>query len=778
MPVSKYLKLIIGDKEVQITNPEELPVSIDYALEDPKNFQDKKSAEVLSIRVPATLMNDAAANTFRNPDIVDATVDQIFRSNQPFTIDENGVEIMKGKAFLNDADHDTKPIDYEYDLYGDNADWKIDLEEATLYDFLQHLQFIFSKQQMINSWQFDGMNEALPYVFAPVKYRAPFGGYTNSDTGERVADNAKTEPYYLRPSISKYWILYWAFKSVGYRIQSTFLSLPYFRRQVMPWTWGNFLSSEGTKFDQHRFRAKTEGGPFNINNTSTGGYILWDLKVSNDYKDGMYDNNNDYEYLAGEKMPEWTYNTPDYGPLDATFSCTLNYTAYAGNNCDIRVQLHWYKNGVNIQIDQMVDISAPGVQVAALRAADNITAFCTTSVSQGDIITARFYVDVFSSKINSGVWIEATVDQLQIDYFRIPLGGNIDFSNYTGFKKYKFLDYLRGILDEFNLSINTDPINKAVLIEPTHAYSVTADLNQKLQGYFVDDHLDWNDKKDLSKKWKLQNYHDYDRELTFKYKNDNNDGILKVVQDRNINTVAAGKYVFPARFKTGKDAIENRFFAATMHYDAKQWEGITGKAPQLVCLIPENISNTSNSESANTFTPKSCYYKGLVSGAGGWNFDGNDMTTLPFMFAVNYQPGGEHDPVLSYSDEKISNGSGGFVVAPGLLKRFYWQRLAIMRNGQFYKTFFRLNNYDVANQFHREHISMGGHKWELVTITGYRPLQELSTSCFLRRWAPVMQVDFDNTFPSAGNILNDVISNSFDIKYAQLKGLISDIPST
>lgn len=37
----------------------------------------------------------------------------------------------------------------------------------------------------------------------------------------------------------------------------------------------------------------------------------------------------------------------------------------------------------------------------------------------------------------------------------------------------------------------------------------------------------------------------------------------------------------------------------------------------MICLVPENISNTSSSEAQNTFIPKTAYYKGLVTGGGG-----------------------------------------------------------------------------------------------------------------------------------------------------------------
>jgi hypothetical protein len=210
-------------------------------------------------------------------------------------------------------------------------------------------------------------------------------------------------------------------------------------------------------------------------------------------------------------------------------------------------------------------------------------------------------------------------------------------------------------------------------------------------------------------------------------------------------------------------------------------EYITGTAPQMVCLVPENISNTSKEEAQNTFEPKSAYYKGLTSGMG-WIFDGDEQTDFPYMFAVNYKPGGEDDPVLSYSDERIgpvegSSSGSSFVVAKGLLRRFYHQRLAIMRNGQYYNTSFKLNNIDITNWLHREHILCRGQRWELVEIRSYRPLLEQTTQCFLRKWSPVIQADADNTYPSEDEVLDTgTPTNSFDLQYNQLKCLSTDIP--
>ncbi len=363
--------------------------------------------------------------------------------------------------------------------------------------------------------------------------------------------------------------------------------------------------------------------------------------------------------------------------------------------------------------------------------------FATFPVAAGDVISAKIYAHTFDSGLGIAR-LHLSVDAFELDYFRIPLGGTIDFKNYLGFKKWKFLDFLKGVVDEFNLAIGTDTASKIVYMEPMHPYSETDDMSQTAGGYFNGNWKDWSWKQDLSKKSDMELFADYERELLFKYKEDNNDGTYKIVKDRNVNTPGMAKYVLPDRFKAGKATVENRFFSAVMHYDAIQWNDIVaGDFPQMICLIPENISNTSRDEAQNTFEPKSAYYKGIVNDFG-WMFDGQKQFNFPYMFAVNYKQGGENDPILSYCDEDIEGPIPDTPVkGKGLMRRFYLQRLEIMRNGQYYRTWMKLNSFDVANLLHREHIICQGQKWELIEIDGYKPLREESTAVYLRKWSPV-----------------------------------------
>lgn len=733
MPRSKYVRLLIDRQEVEVSNIDQIPIAISYALEDRENFQRKEGSKAVNIIVPATVANDKIFNTYHNPGIEDLTSGEIFKGNRLGALEVNGQELLVGKAFMKGATHTDKPESYELNLYGDNSDWVIDLKERTLYEDVKDILFYFTKAEIVNSWTYDGTDKFKPYVFAPVRYGQPMDSFQDLATNNTISDFSMG-PEYMKPSISKYWIIYKAFKSLGYTVESEFMDSEYFRRQVMPWTWGNFLSSDGTRLDSLKFLAKSSEQVHKLNTDFTG---IWDVKADNDSINGGYDNTNTYTYNSGTGEMTWTYPAlSTFGPLSATFHLLVYVDAIATANSDVELRAQWFKNGskVNHGNDNgngtlLLDLDAPAIGERAR--IENIHDWATFDVSPGDVISCKLYLHTNDTAAGRAR-IHASVDAFEIDYFRIPLGGLINFENYLGFKKFKFLDFFSGVIDEFNLCFRTDSVNKVIYIEPEHAYSTVHDQSVKQTGYFNGKMLDWSAKQDLSKTSRMALFDEYDRELIFKYKDDSNDGSNNIVANRNLNKPALAKYVLPDRFKDTKSEIENRFFSVVQHYEVIQWRGITGEEPQMVCLLPENISNTSRDESQNTFVPKSCYYKGMAP--YGWMFDGQQEFSFPYMFAVNYKEGGEEDPILSYCDEQIGDTP---VIGKGLLRRFYAQKLENIRNGQYYMTWMHLNNNDVANFRHREHVVVRGQKWEVMEIIAYKPLLDESTQVYLRKWSPI-----------------------------------------
>ena len=93
--------------------------------------------------------------------------------------------------------------------------------------------------------------------------------------------------------------------------------------------------------------------------------------------------------------------------------------------------------------------------------------------------------------------------------------------------------------------------------------------------------------------------------------------------------------------------------------------------------------------------------------------------------------------------------------------------------------FFRFNLLwcNLSTVEDREYIVINGQRYELIEIKDYKPLQQQSTECTLRKHWPISAVDEDSTFPSSSSVVNDKISNTrFDMKYARLMCLSTDIP--
>lgn len=782
----KDVKLILDNEELDYdVSTNEFPISFDYALEDVYDFQIKKSSESFEVKVPGTLKNQRVFNTMNNLNIVDNTENQYFRNMRKIVVESNGMEIFKGSAVINKVELQYgKPKLFELNFYGNNSEWILPLKEVTIYDLYQHVKFIFNRATIINSWNFDGRDESIPVVFAPVKY----AGWLDPDTMSDKNYSVKT----MKPSLSIYWIIYWAFKSIGYKIESDFFNSDYGRRLVMPWTFGPFLTSEGTKYQIHKFLVKSSK-QFEFSNDMNR---LVDLDVLDNVDSGTFDNNNtvpggDYNYYASTPSDlyamQWKYNTPHYGSLEVSFQLSLFYDYKLDNSSDFRLTAEFHKNGNLIKSVNVRDDKAPTVGSAS--GSDLALEWFETTVNPDDLIECKIRLRINKTGSAKTARCYLKVDEYKISHFKIPTGGEIQFDSYLTLQKEKFIDLMRGVVDCFNLSIQTDPVKKIVCIEPSHAYSLNNKFNKTTGGYFKGNSIDWTNKEDLSETSTISLYNDNARQFTFQFSDDSDDGALKIIQDRYKISLGAGKYVFNERFKAEKKIYENRYFSPTMHYMVDDFKSITGESPQMICLVPENISNTSSSESENTFSPKIAYYKGLVSDAGGWVFDGSSTSRYPYMFAVNYKSGGENDPILSYSDERIGDVKNK-TIGRGLLKRFFWQRLAIMDYGQWYTTNMRLKNYDITNWLHRERINIDGNLYELINIKGYNPNSDDSCECTLRQFVYLNLKMKNKTYPSENSVLNNAvevfgdkentsstdIDKVFDTQYNQLLCLYTDIP--
>lgn len=779
MSRNNYISLEIDGVKADIDPKGQVP-TVSYQLEDEEDFEQKKSAESLNIETPGSVINDQIHNTLHNPGIIDNTTNQVYDNYRPLRYIANGDEILIGKYLVQSVVKKNGRVEkYKGKAYGLNGDWVIDMKEKTIFDFINPRTHIFDANTIIGSWGFDGRNEATDFVYAPVRYRKPFGEYPEPTEDEPdpqpLDDNVLIND--MKPAISIYWLLWRGLKSVGYRLVSQFMDTDYYRRSLLPWTWGGFDFMDDSRWEPLKFSAGSadqEDGWF-VYNSDFDDYAPLDVK---DTYSGGFDNSGTYQWLdASSSFPNammWSY--PDassplsLGKIRAGLSVKINYQYRADWNSDVKAEIFWYINEVEQESEVLFDVNSPATGNKPI-VADFKECFFEADINPGDRIEARVFVHVQDTSLGTG-FVRMIIQEFKPNYVKLTDGSTIDLkNNYPKFKNFKWMDLLRGEIDTFDLLIQTDPIRKEVYIEPAHSYDINS---TPYPGYYNRKQLDWSQKIDISKESELELFSEYERELLFKFRDDSNDGGLKKVQDRNQTTIGMAKYVLSERYKSEKKEQENRFYSPVMHYENKKFQFITGTAPQLIAMIPENISNTSASESENTYNPKRVWYKGNVTGYGGWKFNGINYSTLPFMFAVNYKPGGESDPVLSYSDQLI-----GGVIAKGLLKKFFLQRMAILRNGRRYNPIdIMLNNYDIGNFLHRESIIIDGLEFLLTSIKDYNPVeQDESTACNMWMFMPVSVQDANNSYPSIASIQNGGTNNSFDVKYWAHLLLTSDIPT-
>lgn len=914
MPVSHYISVNIDGKPCEIGKPQDLGLRYTYTLEDPENFENKGGGFALNLQLPATPLNSRIFNAFESPNVVDMTGTDFYRNYRRCTINVNGVDLLTGSALLQSGSHTRIPGMYVVDGYNQNSDWILRGRDLTLWDCVNPASHTFDVATIEASWNDFDSDENHDYVYAPVRYRQPFQ-FKDPITGQQKGSDDRVSIYMLRPSISIYWMLVRGFRLLGMRLSSQFMETsPYFRRLVMPWTWGDFYDIESQLTEGIKFKVcglltslgippstdPLPGSFFTGPVAETAPWTAWTtefasgtqyifsrfsgldggwayFQMTNTNPPFGFDNFTLYSFDETTGTMKYTFNPPPQliPYIGAVSSLTFGLSLYVaiktigGAHCDLQLEIK--KNGVFVSANSILPSGAvtgeypvggvmslyPNVKNTVTPTAYNFT---VDNVAVGDVLefrlqhvqgggaaatlqimqagylngdptvlganpwqydpTTQRWINVSSSSTDAS-W-QAMFSTLQMTGLQIQLGNAVNLKQYDKFRSYKFLDLLRGLIDMFNWSIQTNPISNTVTIEPTHDY-VLPDGTQ-MPGYFKPQRLDWTNKQDVGKENILQLFSEGVRQYDFSFKGDGADGGLNIFAGRNkgiylnnkvisplnnsnsdngiVSAIpGASRYLLPNRFQIGVQTNTNRFFSAVMHYKHASWNNIwelngglpaDNITPQLICIIPENINDSSASAIKETFEPKIACYAGkqAINAVGGWRWIGDPAAPyvdggvpnaigfqLPYMFAVDYTgyvgtAPGTMAPILSYSDQNI-NG----VVKPGLMKTYFLKRLAIRQGGKLYKAWMRLTLGDIIDWEHRNSIIIDGAIYHLIRIENFNPLSDDSCVCTLWKEEYPTTGDLSNCFPSSTSILTSPLSlPQFDLKYAKMLLFQSDLP--
>lgn len=809
-----------NNKELDVYNVREFPLSIISSVEDGEDYQIKQGVMSIGSEFPATLNNQTILGGIHINNS-NTTTDKLPKKIQ---IVANGHEVLTGSILVREGTSiNNRPNSFVTDIYAGNGDWVIKSKETTLAQCVNTFGYFYNVAAIQASWFFDGMSEVNDLVYAPVRYGNNWSFNASSPINKKV-------PYWtdFRPSISVYWTLVRGLRAAGYQLKSNFFDNPKVRKLVMPWTWGAFRN-DNKYLQKYLFDAYTFSGQHNVGHPfvpfNGGAVDFFDTQLYNDYQtvgtdmtpynnEGMgnglgFDISNAYTYNGTNKEHIYTHPTDGIvANIILKFATKIRVTAEGGAlwSAQFNVRVLCYKNGVqlpfNIITDNLWNISAgPGDIVSSER----LIWTKKIQVAPNDVIKVKIEISHSGGGINnkgfgsifffnSHFWNEMADDS--------PLNSTFILSTMPGLQEYKFLDFVRGLTDCFDLICATDNINKIVYFEPAYNWQFG---DQKGQGWFGSlPAKDWDAKQDINKQQVNRYFSDFEREFNFLHADDSNDGILKLRENLTKVKIGRCKFLFLERFKSGKKEHRNRFFAKCMHVkdDAflpNSTLATNDIAGQIPLLYKQNTNTTSDNYNAETykFKPRLLYYKGLIDQRmvptdPGVMYIGNEnnppngqgwatMYPFPKMFETNYDVYPvdlDKDPNLSYADEQWKPFDNSLAIHPvirGLVRNFYLPRLCMYNNGLFCKLYVNIDELDFKGDYHRSLIDIKNDKWVLMKIDGYKPTIAGSTAVELFRVGFITKYEDDNVYPSIPNIANNIIVNSNDINYSSSLASFADL---
>jgi hypothetical protein len=391
-------------------------------------------------------------------------------------------------------------------------------------------------------------------------------------------------------------------------------------------------------------------------------------------------------------------------------------------------------------------------------------------------ITSQFLNKGDKIRITTGMKLTATTDNQNFNlYFFIKSKGNSTFNlefspHYVEYgqtyklsdvinKDLKQIDFIKGIAHAFNLQMTTNELSKIVYIEPFN------DFYKPLK-----DAIDWTYKldrsKEISDKWIKG---DLKRTMTFKYKSDNADAVVKYNGENlfeGIQDEYPYKETLPDTFDKGDTTFENPFFAGT--YNAK--DNATTGIPSIntaysACLWTENVNPNASGRPPKgyDFLPRLLYWN-KYSPANVTAFSQKQASIQTWSSNIEYIKAGSlangiallsdvypqatminrdsnTSPVLSYGNVFVNNyddATGLYGVEEtgiGLYEKYYRNSIEMLKsNPRIRSAYVNLKISDIINLDFTKLIYIDGVYWRIGRVVDYMPNNNESTKVELLEW--------------------------------------------
>ena len=642
--MADYTKLIINGIEADLSGDANLPLNIKKRV---RNANGETAGDftrsVLSL--PATKTNKK---------ILDGVLDFL-----PFRIDVNGAPKISGILQVKGAEggfecYGCAPVSYEVALLGGNADFFKQLQGLRLADIITDFK-TFDDATISAGFNADPNTEAAGFCLIKWHEWQNSKKITEQDlTGSPKKRQLDLPSYYEATPFLFIWpLVVAAFDSIGYTIESNFFNTDYFRRLIMPVPLPPKLPAEYSE-DYLNFKASI-AAPFI---TTTGGGFL-DMPINTaetlPAKNPAVFNPVTFEYTVPETgfyevELGGTFAQPELNAgSDFIAYIQVNATAYF-NSSDVAVYFgDWYA-------------STPPYPAGALRHSR------VYKFNKGDVIKCKYVAFTPAVGVNS-FYMKITGEA------ELLAGVGLDFASLVG--SLEFLPMFKDLITLHNLTIESKPEVKKVIIEPADAYLNTsaypAEISETLGGFYgYEIAQDISPKIDYSQPAEVT-LADLAGVFSFEWLAD--DEPTQAERERLATLPIYAAEFRPANGADGgkKAEYKTEFFAKTIHvFDVLARAKETQTTPQFPLIYPvDYVADPTAlvSEAEKDKTPRLLWFGGQRGGKDGFitifENQGADIPT-PAAFMVNYNDQTGLDPSLSWCTELVN----GQPVA-GLIERYY-----------------------------------------------------------------------------------------------------------
>jgi hypothetical protein len=347
----------------------------------------------------------------------------------------------------------------------------------------------------------------------------------------------------------------------------------------------------------------------------------------------------------------------------------------------------------------------------------------------------------------------------------VEYGQTYDLKNIIN-KKYKQIDFIKGVSHAFNLQFTTDESSKVIYIEPFDTF---------YKSFY--EALDWTYKVDRSQEIKDVWIKDsFKRDIIFKYKSDSKD--VKVEQ-RGIDYFEEIQDEYPYKetlsneFERGESVFENPFFAGTFNAKDRDVSKTTDPAYN-ACLWQEkedggfiSPNDIARPDKGFEFLPRLLYwkkyspdmssninaicYKYATAQVFSGTFLGifaqlNASNVLSDVYpqATSINREDINSMLLSYGNvyvtdyDDVNNTYATQVIKKGLYQTYYENMINMLKsNPRVRNLSINLKMKDIVNLDFRYLIHIDGVYWRINKVKDFNPLKNTTTKVELVEWVNI-----------------------------------------